>query len=748
MKVVPRILYLAAFLGLAVVAMVAFDTIVRPSMSEVLTRGVFIATLCAAPGLIYRKLWPLAIILLPIGCYVFVRTVMPVPTIVEGAGAQYHFYVERLYQGLLAYKSSTFPLLVWESTELHLVVAFVIFWLVGAAALSALSLRQPLPAIVLVMIMLGFTMTVDTSTRALWPAVVFLILAACLFVFSRSLDRVRWRLRDAFAGALVGAVGAGLSLLLLVAAPSTASAAWYDWRTWDLQGGSVYTFNWLQNYPSLLDPANNTPVMTVSSPSASYWRANALDNFTGNAWVTSQAFTRRLPAVLRDGTYLYSIPDYEPTPSGQTVMERFSLNDSISTNYVFIGGDAVSISIDRDIAPRLNGMRSVRVSTPLASGVDYSVSAIIPRVSPKDLVSLGRAYPGEMAAYLTLPFTRLADLDGPDKAAAWRAALSEDSPVASEWAGLFSLNETIVREASDPYQIVLRVEQYLRRFYSYSLAPPASTYSSPYAAFLFDTRSGYCQHFAGAMALLLRYNGIPARVAVGFTSGEQTSGGLYKVTTNNAHAWVEAFFPTVGWMVFDPTPGRSVPIAGASSTSPGFVNPFTEPSPDGATPTTMPPRDPDEGPRTTDAPTQGQGAGWLSRAAWLPWVVGAVALIGGWPFARGLWRRRGLHRGTRERRVQASLELLHRDLHDYGAPVSASQTLEEVVEGIRRHVGLQADADLVERAQAILFGGSRAQHQDLRRVEAFRDSVRLRLRRRHGWLRTLFAWYGVPRLHS
>ena len=77
----------------------------------------------------------------------------------------------------------------------------------------------------------------------------------------------------------------------------------------------------------------------------------------------------------------------------------------------------------------------------------------------------------------------------------------------------------------------------------------------PLVDFLVRTKLGYCQHFAGAMALMLRYLGIPARVAVGFTSGSWKD-GVWTVTDHDAHAWVEAWFAGYGWLAFDPTPGR------------------------------------------------------------------------------------------------------------------------------------------------------------------------------------------------
>ena len=98
--------------------------------------------------------------------------------------------------------------------------------------------------------------------------------------------------------------------LLLGAAPSAAAAPWQDWRAWNPfnQGSSIYSFNWLQNYPQLLDPANNVVIMKVQSSRPSYWRANALDSFTGEAWVSSQSFLQDVDRVQQATGYVYSIP--------------------------------------------------------------------------------------------------------------------------------------------------------------------------------------------------------------------------------------------------------------------------------------------------------------------------------------------------------------------------------------------------------------------------------------------------------
>jgi Transglutaminase-like superfamily len=79
--------------------------------------------------------------------------------------------------------------------------------------------------------------------------------------------------------------------------------------------------------------------------------------------------------------------------------------------------------------------------------------------------------------------------------------------------------------------------------------------SPPLVEFVTQTRAGYCQFFAGAMALMLRYLGIPARVAVGFAGGTYDRHGRdWVVTDRDAHAWVEAWFKGYGWLPFDPTP--------------------------------------------------------------------------------------------------------------------------------------------------------------------------------------------------
>ncbi|MGF7536212.1 DUF4129 domain-containing transglutaminase family protein [Bacillus mexicanus] len=88
--------------------------------------------------------------------------------------------------------------------------------------------------------------------------------------------------------------------------------------------------------------------------------------------------------------------------------------------------------------------------------------------------------------------------------------------------------------------------------------------------FLFETKMGYCDNFSSAMVVLLRSAGIPARWVKGYTSGQykaagNKNGNIYKVTNNNAHSWVEVYFPEQGWVTFEPTKGFTNPAEFTSS---------------------------------------------------------------------------------------------------------------------------------------------------------------------------------------
>ena len=101
--------------------------------------------------------------------------------------------------------------------------------------------------------------------------------------------------------------------------------------------------------------------------------------------------------------------------------------------------------------------------------------------------------------------------------------------------------------------------------FSYSLSVPAGDSGDPLVDFL-NIKQGYCEQYASAMAIMLRAVDVPARVAIGFTQGEQQSDGSYLISSNDAHAWVEVQFDRAGWVQFDPTP-----LTGGQGQQQGFA---------------------------------------------------------------------------------------------------------------------------------------------------------------------------------
>ena len=78
--------------------------------------------------------------------------------------------------------------------------------------------------------------------------------------------------------------------------------------------------------------------------------------------------------------------------------------------------------------------------------------------------------------------------------------------------------------------------------------------------FLFTLKEGYSEYFGSSMSVLLRTVGVPARLAVGYTTGDRIGDqDIFAVTDSHSHAWVEVYFPGFGWIPFEPTPGEALP---------------------------------------------------------------------------------------------------------------------------------------------------------------------------------------------
>ena len=703
-----------------------------------------VGVVAGAPGLIHRRLLPLSLVLLPLGVYVVMRLAVPLPPEIDGWQAQYRFYAGEFHYGIAAYANDIFPLTLAGVPGLKLLILVWEFVVVGVAATLTLGARRPLLGAGMLLAVLGASLTVDASSGERLLAGAFLLFTVLVLVTAQGLSRRRWGVRDALAGLGLGGTGVVVALVVLAGQPGLVHQGWEDWRQWDPFGpgsGGGTVFNWKQNYPRLLDPGNNEPVMRVTSPLPTYWKATTLEAFTGSGWASHATFSYRVP----DGVGPRPIRVPEPQPPGDEVILTFELS-GMTTSYLFSGGRPTSLTLDDPTSVWASETGALSTSQTIEPPSGYQLTAVIPRARPDQLVGLGRDYPSEyQQTYLMLPMASAEQVrQDPSLEQEWKTTWSPRYEN-DEFRDIYSLNRTIVGDATDPYEQTLRIERYLRSRFHYSLQVPPSSFASPIAAFLFDTHIGYCQHFAGAMALLLRLNGIPSRVTVGFITGDLVDEQTYEVTTNNAHSWVEAYFPGQGWLPFDSTPGRALPLAGASSTSPGFADPFPHDSSNTdvtTTPTTL-----DRFDRLPpDAAVPGAkpaGGSVISRLlAPLAGVCVLAAILAVWPVLRRRIRERGLRTGSSAGRLAASVRLLRADLADWGLPVTNASTLDEVAVMAG---GSAADllSPVAEQAQAVFFGGRAASNGDVRAAERARRQVVSDLRRERSWWWTVYAWYGL-----
>jgi transglutaminase-like putative cysteine protease len=251
--------------------------------------------------------------------------------------------------------------------------------------------------------------------------------------------------------------------------------------------------------------------------------------------------------------------------------------------------------------------------------------------------------------------------------------------------------------------------------------------------FLFNGKRGYCEQFASSMAVMLRAVGIPSRVVIGFTPGYE-SGDSRVVTTQDAHAWVEVFFPRIGWTIFDPTPlvdGRGITPAYVSSEA-GSVNPGLPADPElGSTATTAP------GP-TTAAPTTeqdpeaapaspGGGGDWLRPLALTVLVLALLAgIVGGPALARELQRRSRLQAvaaGGPGAATAAWRELLA-ESWDRGTAAQSTDTVRMAATRLAREHGLDDDGrrglrTVVGAVERSWYGAS--DRADPRLIDALRE---------------------------
>lgn len=369
------------------------------------------------------------------------------------------------------------------------------------------------------------------------------------------------------------AVMATAALLATVIAPALAGHhPWFNYRSLagSLSPAHVETFDWTQRYGPYDWPRDGRTVMTVKARRGDYWKAENLDVFNGVGWSEGVG----------------PIPAAPPSPQSKAV-RRWSQTITVtmqamrSTVVIAAGFARRPAHIDAPVLPGVSS-GTWTAAAPLAPGSTYTVSTYSPVPSDAQLAAIpAKAYPDDpLAGYrvveLPAPNSQSANPDvefPPFHSSEPALNLSEPyGPIGvnlvrhSPYARAYALASSLAARSATPYAFVTAVEQYLSPANGFRYDEQTPYHRYPLVSFLFGDRSGYCQQFAGAMALLLRLGGIPARVATGFTTGIYNPATQeFEVTDRDAHAWVEVWFPRYGWVRFNPTPPSAPAIAGSQA---------------------------------------------------------------------------------------------------------------------------------------------------------------------------------------
>lgn len=284
-------------------------------------------------------------------------------------------------------------------------------------------------------------------------------------------------------------------------------------------------------------------VATTELPT--YWRGEAKNIYTGKGWVEQKNDLTRYPlfSALSSAAFF---PDDPVQSNTKTLKQEIILEDSLLTKPLFSGGAILKVE-----------SLSTAEGQPIVEG-----NLLADLVEGKTLLTGANDAPARYRMQVQIPQWTDADLRKDDLPLPPEVAMNGLQLPDSLPERVKQLASNITRDASNNFDRVQAVQNYLRQNYAYNVAethyPPADRDFVDY--FLFTQKFGYCDYFSTAMAVLLRSVGVPARWVKGFAPGEiQAKNGVYTATVRNlhAHSWVEVYFPSTGWIAFESTPGFS-----------------------------------------------------------------------------------------------------------------------------------------------------------------------------------------------
>jgi protein-glutamine gamma-glutamyltransferase len=635
----------------------------------------------------------------------------------------------RFGRGFLDFYDFRLPIDPRQSVRMHEVILIAIFAFTLAVA-AAVASRRAVPAVVAFLVGAGWPATLLAGGNELGRGVA--ILAVALAVLAGLTERPS---RLALGAAAVVVFGA----LALSSSAAVAKPAFLDWQHWDFytrpQKPVSVRYVWDANYSGVHFPKQATVVLSIRAPSnPQYWRATVLDRFDGTRW--REQLWRETPTELRR-LYPHALED-RANWIRQDVTVR-----ALDDNHLVGASIPIGLNVGEPAIERGQGVATVVDG--LHRDERYTIWSYAPRPTPAQLVGVPPVYP----AALTKPGREL-ELAGPVSAPPFAARNREQllsrllTGKLQPYAALFDRARAVAGQTRSPYAATVALERWFRVTggFTYSEQPGIAPGLPPLVGFVVATQAGYCQHFAGAMALMLRLLGIPARVAAGFVPGHYHA-GTWTVTDHDAHTWVEVWFRGYGWLAFDPTPGRGHLDGSYSSTSIAFdpsaaatllakvvkggeVFGDRRPAIIGHDATIRTPRS------AADVPAPGVSAPPPSRSQTPSLLVFLLLLTSGVCAAVVVLKlgRRKLRYATRDPRriATACARELAEFLSDQRLPAPRAATLRELGETISGHFGVDADA-FADAAAAARYGPQDTAPAAARRARLELQALKRKLRR-------------------
>ena len=273
------------------------------------------------------------------------------------------------------------------------------------------------------------------------------------------------------------------------------------------------------------------------------WRGSALANFDGRRWSNPSWRGETLHPDARGQLYLGS------WKKRRGLSYSVHLNEAAPAGALFFAGTPQALRIDAPLVLR-TPVDSFRViGGAFTSGLNYQVFSYLDPSSADPEGAIAEPPPLALSQSLRDLYLQVPTLD------------PRIAPLA----------QSVAAASGTPEGKARLLEKHLRKSFGYTLELPESEPPDPLAEFLFHRKRGHCEYFASSMTVMLRTLGIPARVVTGFAGGLfNPISGWYVIRSSDAHSWVEAYLPQLGWTTFDPTPPDPNPVQSSWITRMGF----------------------------------------------------------------------------------------------------------------------------------------------------------------------------------